>query len=200
MSASSGAPAPEVSMCSHVVAAEMRIPFALYATKRSAAYLCPECLGDAVERRLAMPGQQPIDAASATSFQNCDHPDSTSRACWSCLEAASAELIFRWARYFHTDKQRAGALRRVTNHWQRHYDPAGIRCGGAAPSHTTMKTGASQRLTASQIAEDRRIQRDVTRIANRRDRIRRERGFPPTSILGATGKQPERVVVVPVTA
>lgn len=178
-------------MCSHVIAAAMQTPFALYSTRRSAAYLCPHCLGDTIERRLEMPGQQPIDAASAVSFQNCEH-DGTGRACWTCLEAASAELVTRWARAFHTDKQRASKLRRVVSHWRRHYDPAGIRS-----LHTTpQKAGLVQpRKTAVEIADDRRVRMDATRIAKRREKIRVQRRMPQTWTLQT--KQTERIVVVP---
>ena len=87
MSSNTGALAPEVetTMCQHVIAVQLQTPFSLYATKRSASYLCPSCLCDALERRLAMPGQKPIDAAASVVFNCCSHLEGE-RACWPCLK------------------------------------------------------------------------------------------------------------------
>ncbi len=190
MSENQGARAPEVTMCSHVVEAEMQTPFALYTTKRKAEYLCPQCLADAIERRLSMPGQQPADAASAVSFAHCGHVDGE-RACWPCLEAACAELVSRWAKLFHQEKSKASQLRRVVAHWRKFYDPQNIQ----PRNIETIEAGPAQRMTAKQIAAERARRMTRERIQRRHQRIRQVRGFPQTFALQA--RQAETVVVVP---
>ncbi len=194
MFTSTGAHAPEVSMCQHIIAANLQTSFALYSIKRSAAYLCPACICDAIERRLDMPGQTPVDAASAVTFNHCDHPGSEGRACWPCLEAVSAELTLRWAKAIHVDKPAANQLRRIVSLWNHHHDPAGTQPRQHIPRH---EVEAMPTLTASEQAEQRRVRADQTRIANRRARIRQQRSLPDASVIGSTGKQPETVVVVP---
>ena len=187
-----GALAPaETSMCEHIIEANMQIAFAFYYTKRKAEYLCPVCLADAIGRRLAMPGHTPIDAASAVSFQHCQHPGSENRPCWVCLEAVNAELTLRWSRLFHSDKPAANRLKRVVSYWRRHYNPAGIQ-----PRNTeTIEAGPAQRMTAKQIAAERRDRMTRERIQRRHQRIRQVRGFPQTFALQA--RQAETVMVVP---
>jgi hypothetical protein len=184
---------PKVSMCPHVITADMKIPFSLYIRNRSVSYLCSICLVSALQRRLLMPGQTPATVAESVSFSHCDHEGSEKRPCWWCLETACAAVTLEWGRLFHTDRPTANKLRRITAAWQRHYDPRGVRALHTTPQEAGL---VQPRQTAHEIAEDRRTRMDAERIAKRREGIRQWRGFPAQSILTAQGPQASRIEVV----
>ena len=127
MSTTNGAIAPvEHDVCPHLLDGGLDQPLALYLTNRRAEYLCPQCLGDAIERRLDFDSNTPLDAARAVHFSQCDHQheDDLNRPfCWVCLRSMQAEITSRWARYFYSHKAKANRLHRVVTEWARTYDP-----------------------------------------------------------------------------
>jgi hypothetical protein len=178
MSSSSKGAAPAAtvpSLCQHLIqAGDLAQPFALYATPRSAAYQCPACIAQTVERRLQMPNQQPAPVAESLHFTFCQH-GSEHRACWSCLSAVTAAVTLRWAELFHTDRQAANRLLRVTQLLNRHYDPAHKSARPSASRHyREQEAGTAPKLTVEHIAE----QRLRTRRQNQLVRIRQERRLP----------------------
>lgn len=182
------------TLCAHLIEAGLSQPFALYATRKQAQYLCGTCLVSTVERRLAMPNQQPASIAESISFQHCDHPGSHDRACWRCLSAVQAALTAAWAKATFQDKPLANRLLRVVQLLNRHYDPAhNVPRMSISPRYRdTQGAEAQPRITTEQIQEQRRREK----IEQRNAQIRQQRGFPATSALTKQGAQPERITVV----
>lgn len=178
------------TICQHLIDGGLDQPHGLYLTTRRASYCCPACLLDSIERRLKQPGGSPLDAATRCHFTKCQCSE-VERVCFSCLAACVDEITNRWVRLLHTDKTKANQLHRVRKHWNRHFDPHGIGQAGAFVESSHPQTSVEES------AEDRRIRRYAERIATRRKQILRERGFPAQRVLGATGVQPARVVVIP---
>lgn len=134
------------------------------------------------------PGQEPAEAAQTVSFAHCQH-NPADRACWTCLEAVSAELTSRWARLFHKDKTAANRLRRVCDHWQRFYDPCQFK------TQIKGREIAVIRLTM-ETREERSIRLARQRIERKTVHTLRQRGFPKSCAIGSTGQQSQHVIVV----
>jgi hypothetical protein len=185
-STNEAASAANTTMCPHLLESGLQAPFALYHTKKTARYTCPACTVDAIERRLAPPGQEPNDVAQSVSFQNCQHSPGE-RACWSCLEAVNAELTLRWSRLFYRDKQSANRLRRVASHWNQFYDPHQLKIKGRE---------TAVRRPAMETREERSIRLARQRIERNHAATMKQRGFAKTRAIGSTGQHPQRVTAV----
>jgi hypothetical protein len=186
METTRGAHAPNVEMCSHLIqSGHTNQPFALYHSKKIGRYACPACIADLIERRLEMPKQEPSDVAQSVSFRRCEHSPGE-RACWTCMEAVSAELTGRWARLMFTDKPAANRLRRVLAHWSRYYDP----------QHITAREKAVIPAARIETADGRKVRLARERIERRNEAIRQQRRLPKTGTLQEQGRQTERIAVV----
>ena len=194
MPATTGAHAPDVSLCPHLLDTGLQSPMALYHTKRQARYGCPACTASAIQRRLDQPGQEPSDAAASVSFRHCEH-SSGERACWPCLEATCAELIARWAKLFYsdTDKPAANRLRRVVAHWRGHYDPLDLK-------RQTAPRATECAAPPVESKEQRRERLARERIEKRNAAIRQQRRLPEHGTLQMQGQRRESIVVVPAGA
>jgi hypothetical protein len=184
---SNTAHAAETTMCSHVLDAKLACPFALYTTRRTARYVCMNCLLLAIEQRLRMPGQNPSEVAECFSFDRCEHTPGE-KACWTCLEAATATLTARWAMWFYLDHSLGNQLRRIVAAWNRHYDPHNQR--------VQIAPDAAIPAQKAETPDDRRVRLARERIARRNQELRQRRGFPEIGTLQEQGKQAERIVTI----
>ena len=168
-------------MCPHLLEAGLSQPFALLHRDNNSAYICTSCYADRVESLLRS-GVNTFGVAQASIFNRCEHSDRNEN-CWPCTTACVAALTIRWATAFRSDKHHANRIKRVIRHLNKAHDPASLNYCGHEPA-------PQRRLTAEQMAEQRRERMARERIQKRRDRF----GLPPKPAVAS--KPPASVVVV----
>lgn len=172
MHASSGAVAPLVSLCPHLVAHGLNQPFALHLAQGEAQYQCVTCVVASIERRLA-DQESPAAVAKSVVFDRCDHTQQNS-ACNQCRDAAVTMLDQRWNQLLVTDRPASNRLRRVPKFW--------------IPPQPKEPRAERQRPRTEE-------QRAADKIAKRHAALMHQRGFPETWALQTRHR--EMIVVVP---
>jgi hypothetical protein len=133
-------------LCEHIIAdGHVNQPIALLTSDDGAAYVCPACLADEVQRRIET--ESPAELGAAISFAHCDHQHARGSEvahCLWCQVGSTASLSLLWSRLKFTDPStatnRLGKLIRILGKYNinrsavRAIDP--VQEAGPKPVHS----------------------------------------------------------------